>query len=237
MSAKNLIRKVYLNGAWVTYELARKNIKNLYLRVSAEGTIKVSAPKRLSLGEIEQFIAKNEAFIARSQEKMAAKINLNADFFAQKWLPFLGERLEIAEITAEKEKIWRDGAYLFIAGSDEKARVNLLHKWLDGETKVRLNDSLARVYPLFAPFVVEYPELTLRKMRARWGSCAVNAGKITLNKMLIHVPQECIDYVSAHELAHFLAPNHSANFYRVLDNLRPSWREEREKIAQYICQK
>lgn len=81
MSGKNLIREIYLNGAWVSYELARKNIKNLYLRVSAEGTIKVSAPKRLSLAEIEQFIAKNEAFIARSQEKTTAKINLNADFF------------------------------------------------------------------------------------------------------------------------------------------------------------
>ena len=84
MSGKNLIREIYLNGAWVSYELARKNIKNLYLRVSAEGTIKVSAPKRLSLAEIEQFIAKNEAFIARSQEKTTAKINLNADFFFAK---------------------------------------------------------------------------------------------------------------------------------------------------------
>lgn len=214
MSGKNLIREIYLNGAWVSYELARKNIKNLYLRVSAEGTIKVSAPKRLSLAEIEQFIAKNEAFIARSQEKTTAKINLNADFFSQKWLPFLGERLEIAEITAAESRIWRDG-----------------------ETKSALNDSLARIYPLFMPLGVEYPELALRKMRARWGSCAVNEGKITLNKRLIHVPQECIDYVSAHELAHFLEPNHSANFYRVLDNVRPSWRMEREKLAQYTCQK
>ena len=61
--------------------------------------------------------------------------------------------------------------------------------------------------------------------------------KFTLNKRLIHVPQECIDYVSAHELAHFLEPNHSANFYRVLDNVRPSWRMEREKLAQYTCPK
>lgn len=237
MSGKNLIREIYLNGAWVSYELARKNIKNLYLRVSAEGTIKVSAPKRLSLAEIEQFIAKNEAFIARSQEKTTAKINLNADFFSQKWLPFLGERLEIAEITAAESRIWRDGARLFIAGADEKTRISLFYKWLDGETKSALNDSLARIYPLFMPLGVEYPELALRKMRARWGSCAVNEGKITLNKRLIHVPQECIDYVSAHELAHFLEPNHSANFYRMLDNVRPSWRMEREKLAQYTCQK
>lgn len=92
---------------------------------------------------------------------------------------------------------------LFIAGADEKTCISLFYKWLDGETKSALNDSLARIYPLFMPLGVEYPELALRKMRARWGSCAVNEGKITLNKRLIHVPQECIDYVSAHELAHF----------------------------------
>ena len=74
MSGKNLIREIYLNGAWVSYELARKNIKNLYLRVSAEGTIKVSAPKRLSLAEIEQFIAKNEALSRVRRKKRQRKL-------------------------------------------------------------------------------------------------------------------------------------------------------------------
>ena len=50
-------RQLCLNGEWVEYELVRKNIKNLYLRVSAEGILKISAPKRLSLSEIERFMA------------------------------------------------------------------------------------------------------------------------------------------------------------------------------------
>lgn len=237
MNEQKSMRKIYLNGKWAEYELARKNVKNLYLRVSAEGLIKVSAPKRLSLGEIELFIQKNAQFVQKSQEKMAAKINLEADFLEQKWIPFLGERLEIEEINLAERNIWCDDGWLMISARDNKARTKLLQKWLDAEITKIVNESCERIYPAFARLGVVYPEISLRKMRARWGSCAVKTGKITLNKKLVHVPRNCIEYVVTHEFTHFLAADHSKHFYRLLEEMRPSWHEERELLKQYNCRK
>ncbi|MBE6689515.1 MAG: M48 family metallopeptidase [Ruminococcaceae bacterium] len=43
----------------ITYILYRKNIKNMYIRISRDGEVRVSANRRISLGRIEDFILQN----------------------------------------------------------------------------------------------------------------------------------------------------------------------------------
>lgn len=232
-----MLKKVWINGEWVEYELTRKNIKNLYLRVSGEGQLMVSAPKRLSLAQIEEFIAKNEAFIKKSQIKMRDKINLSSDFINQGYTYFLGEKVAI-EIYAHEENSIRfvsSQKQLLLSKNAKIKASTLLNAWLDEQAKEYVQNACAKIYPLFMNYGVEYPQITLRQMKARWGSCAVESKKLTFNKKLIHVPLNCLEYVVVHEFAHFLEPNHSAAFYRLLDELRPSWRTEREILTKYTC--
>lgn len=59
------------------------------------------------------------------------------------------------------------------------------------------------------------PQLRVRKMRSRWGSCS-RAAVVTLNLELIRMPLECIvDYVITHELCHLAEFNHSPRFYEL----------------------
>lgn len=56
----------------VEYELTRKTVKNLNLRVRADGTVHVSAPRRTPLSEVDGFVAGRAAWIARARERLAA---------------------------------------------------------------------------------------------------------------------------------------------------------------------
>ena len=56
----------------VEYELTRKAVKNLNLRVRADGTVHVSAPRRTPLSEVDGFVAGRAAWIARARERLAA---------------------------------------------------------------------------------------------------------------------------------------------------------------------
>ena len=47
----------------ITYELHRKRVKNMNLRVTASGVVQVSASPRVPLGMIEEFICRHRAFI------------------------------------------------------------------------------------------------------------------------------------------------------------------------------
>ena len=64
------------------------------------------------------------------------------------------------------------------------------------------------------PWVDSVPELKLRKMRRRWGSCT-SRGLVTLNTHLIKAPVEMIDYVILHELCHTIEKNHGKDFWKL----------------------
>jgi predicted metal-dependent hydrolase len=56
---------------------------------------------------------------------------------------------------------------------------------------------------------------------------------IKLNIHLMRLPDELIDYVILHELAHIRVKNHSARFYEYLSTLVPEPKTLRQKIKKY----
>ena len=53
-----------------------------------------------------------------------------------------------------------------------------------------------------------------------------------MNPKLVHAPLSCTDYILAHELSHLVEPNHSAAFYRVLQQVYPDWRAQRALLSE-----
>ena len=51
----------------------------------------------------------------------------------------------------------------------------------------------------------------------RWGSCTPAERSIRLSHRLQGMPDYVIDYVLLHELAHLLAPDHGARFWKLLE--------------------
>ena len=54
-------------------------------------------------------------------------------------------------------------------------------------------------------------------MKTRWGVCNRSNNTITLNSNLIRYDESIIDYVIFHELSHFVHPNHSKNFWGLVE--------------------
>nr|WP_294677922.1 SprT family zinc-dependent metalloprotease [uncultured Blautia sp.] len=74
---------------------------------------------------------------------------------------------------------------------------------------------------------VTYGRITIREQKTRWGSCSSN-GNLNFNWRLIFAPEDVIDYVVVHELAHRKQMNHSPAFYRVVASVLPDYREPQE---------
>ena len=88
----------------------------------------------------------------------------------------------------------------------------------------------ARVYPTFEAMGVAYPEIKLRRMTSRWGSCRPKTGVLTFNTGLIHADEACIEYVVTHEFCHFIHPDHSPAFHALMTRLMPDWRERKKRL-------
>lgn len=78
---------------------------------------------------------------------------------------------------------------------------------------------------------VDYGKITIREQKTRWGSCS-SAGNLNFNWKLILLPPEALDYVVVHELAHRREMNHSANFWKIVEQVLPDYRKRREMLRK-----
>ena len=71
-------------------------------------------------------------------------------------------------------------------------------------------------------------------MKNRWGSCTAS-GKIIINPEIIKAPSKCIDYVITHEICHLVNPNHSKEFFALLDEKMPDWNRWKMKLELQLA--
>lgn len=66
----------------------------------------------------------------------------------------------------------------------------------------------------------------------RWGSCN-RKGDINFTYRLLFAPEELIDYVVVHELAHTKEMNHSADFWAIVAHTMPDYLARRKKLREF----
>ena len=71
---------------------------------------------------------------------------------------------------------------------------------------------------------VTFGRVTIRCQRTRWGSCS-SRGNLNFNCLLMLAPEEVLDYVVVHELAHRKQMNHSALFWREVERECPDYKK------------
>jgi len=81
-----------------------------------------------------------------------------------------------------------------------------------------------RAWELAAATGVDVKQVVVRNQRSRWGSCSA-AGTISLNWRLVQTPDFVRDYIIYHELMHRREMNHSARFWRRVEEVCPAWRD------------
>ena len=68
--------------------------------------------------------------------------------------------------------------------------------------------------------------LSFKDTRSRWGSCAAD-GALSFSWRIVMAPPSVLDYLAAHEVAHFVHMNHSAEFWALCRTLCPHTEESR----------
>lgn len=228
-------RSVECNGEIIEYILARKNVKNVNMRVRADGSVSVSAPNRVSAKQIDDFVRSRYDFIKSSVERLSAekekgiveyddgKIYANGEKIC-----FLGEELTVEVVKGREDSVSISDGKLVVSTFDTQ-NSDYLQKLLRNfyyNSAVslfrELNDDISRIF--FDRFGIGKVPIKLRKMRSRWGSCHVTDGFIVMNTRLISYPKECARYVFVHEYSHFIEPNHSPRFYAVVASVMPDYK-------------
>lgn len=212
------------------YEWRRKPIKTLNLRVRPDGSLYVSSPPFVSQKEVERFLQEHRLFIEKTAMRRHTLADGTSVYIFGKKMPLFIE----AATDRHHACITENGVYLYVREKDNRdERIGLYRNLLRETAECVFPRVLARLYPVAAPYGVPYPQMKLRRMRSRWGSCVPTKRLITLNTYLVIAPLSCTDQVVLHELCHFLEPNHSVGFYAYLNRMMPEWRRWRKALKEY----
>ena len=189
----------------------RKNprARRMTLRISrVDGAVTLTVPRGVSDREALAFAAEKQDWVLGHLSQQAATVHVGP-----------GQTLNVGG--AQFELVAGAGKRLRVVGNTielpqpvEKGRLHLL-AWLKEQARAELT----RASDHYAERLGRgYARLSLRDTRSRWGSCS-SAGALMYSWRLILAPKSVLAYVAAHEVAHLQEMNHSADFWRVVDQL------------------
>jgi Predicted metal-dependent hydrolase len=214
------------------YEVHRKKVKNINLRIKPNMEIYISVPMNLHRDYIENFI--------RSKEEWIKSVLKKVEDVKEKQKGFEYKNGEIYKFLGkEYNLIVRTGNFNGVSlKNDAKSNVMILtvneniFENTDEKKKVMEKWYFENAKKLFLKFVEKWLEIldehvekvAIKPMKTRWGSCNYVKKYINLNIELIKRTSFEIEYVILHELTHLKYPNHGKGFYNYIERYMPNYK-------------
>ena len=212
----------------ISYTFQHKKVKNYNLRITRTGEIRVSAPNKTPLRQIDDFVLRHSAFIVSSQKKVQSLpgwINPKPEYQPgdQFWL--FGNAYTVAAVHGITAPLLRE-KYIFFPEYcfPVQRKSQLVRTFLQQQLSVQIAAFLKEYLPKIQMLYQKKPtKICYKDLKARYGSCQPQAGILTFSLLLAHLPPAAVAYVVVHELAHLQVPNHSAAFYQTVAALMPDY--------------
>lgn len=230
--------EVFLLNTPVQYTLTYKKIKNINLRILQNGEIHISAPHHTPITKIESFMQENSTRILQVLARFSAMASTQAKAPLLEHgssISIFGQTYTLAICEGVQKQILANENILTLTlpNKDANTAQALFLGFVSQQGQLYFQSKLENVLPLFQAYKISKPTLQLRRMKSRWGSCHVHKGHVVLNTYLYNAPAQCIDYVLLHELCHFVHPNHSKDFYALLETVSTDWEQLRRQLGSF----
>lgn len=218
------------------YTIKRQKRKTMALHVLSDATVEARVPNWVASREVNSFVEERADWVIEQRQRMLEKLALSPSYREGDLHPFMGIRLPLVLAQGRSRVDFVDETLqVRVRDPDDGEQVKTsLDRWYRHQAQWLFNERLEWCYQQFEGIepIQPFPDLKIRKMRSRWGSCS-SRGVITLNSMLVQMPVECIDFVVTHELCHLWEMNHSRRFYQLLNSVMPQWRLYEQRVESW----
>lgn len=214
-----------VDGLEIPVSVVRKRVKNLNLRVRADGTVTLSIPQHLPLARAQEFLERKGSWIAERVRRNIER-RPSPDFAGElpNRIPLWGKLVPRDSVQANSgQDVGGQGAGgRAIPGQGAPGQTTIDQAALDELYRTEVLRALPDVVErMEARIGVHATRWSVRVMKTRWGSCTPKTGAIRINARLAAYPPECLEFVVAHELVHLLEPSHNTRFHALLDEFCP----------------
>ena len=227
--APALPQVLHLAGASVPLVVRRHpRAKRMIMRLAPDAaSVRITAPPRASVRAILDFIERHKGW-ADSRIRRADMPPAVADGAL---LPFRGGALRIVHEEG------RRSARLELGGGEPRLHVggdtaHLRRRVADALKRQARRDLQAAVERHAAAVGLAPAALSLKDTRSRWGSCTAGR-RLSFSWRIVMAPPAVLDYLAAHEVAHFRQMNHGPAFWTLCRTLCPDTDAGRDWLKRH----
>jgi predicted metal-dependent hydrolase len=208
--------------------------RRMHLEIDDQGELVVVVPRDWPDFYTRRLLHKNLSYVHRFLERARAQRLPPLEYADGGIHWFRGGRVHLRlRYSGRSGDANLDGNQLHLSTvHNEPASVRqALRRWYEQQARALFAERLEALR-IQAPWA-NHRKLTLklRRMRRTWGTCS-REGVIRLNTHLIKAPEDCLDYVVAHELCHLEVMNHGPDFYALQERIWPDWRATRAWLRE-----
>jgi len=205
----------------------RRSSRARHARIVVDvGGVEVVLPERMALRHVPPLVAEKRRWIERTLRRFREAEQALPVLADGEVVPYLGRSM-LLRIRVEPGRVRpfvsRRGDVLHVkvgeAGPD--AVRDALERWYRKRARVEV---AARLDAAVRRAGTRYTKLTIRSQRTRWASCS-SSGAMSFNWRLLLAPEEIVDYVVEHEVAHLEVLDHSPRFWKLLASRCPRYRD------------
>ncbi|WP_068310987.1 M48 family metallopeptidase [Polycladidibacter hongkongensis] len=207
-------------------EKARKYV----LRLPASGVPVLTVPARGTLKTAQKFADRQASWLAARLAGRPEKILLLAgDIVPLRGVPHQIVPSGKLRGLVEAQEL-EDGSCQLIVPGEPSAIARKSKSFLQEQARQDLTIAVEKHAMTLGKSPVK--RISIRDTRTRWGSCS-STGTLSFSWRLIMAPPRILDYVAAHEVAHLVHMDHSAEFWQLCETLAPQTKEARSWLRKF----
>jgi hypothetical protein len=200
------------------------NAKNLRISLKPFYGVRLTIPERVSFHIAEKFAVEKISWIKEHLSKMHELEKAHSFFDENSEFKTRNHKLEINRLDINKiiVKVGIGRIIVKIPATKNVNSVEVQKAVRNGILKAYTEEAKEflpkRLNDLSDKFNLPFNEVYIKNIKSRWGSCS-GKNNINLSVHLMRLPDQLIDYVLLHELAHTKVKNHSKKYWEYLNGL------------------
>ena len=197
-----------------------KRAKLLGLRIDAKKRLPVlTVPKICSRKRAVKFVMEQKEWI----DEHLQKIPQRRPFMEGEKICLNGCKYQLKHCQDLRAGVMIENQFLLVSGSKDFFSRRVRDFIKEQAQKILYQMSVEKASKIGC----KVNRVVIKDTKSRWGSCS-SLHNINYNWRIVLAPKKVIDYLTAHEVAHLKYQNHSADFWKCVDELAEDLQYGRE---------
>lgn len=210
----------------------RRGSRSIRISLSVDGHVRVNMPTWVPYSAGLAFLEQKKAWIQQQRQNVTTQLHDQQTLGKRHMLMFIPDDSVDSPRVSTKESRVVVKYPSFLGEADPTVQAAAV-RGAKRALQLQADDYLPDRLNLLANATgLQYKSLSIRQLKSRWGSCS-STHHITLNYFLMLLPEQLIDYVLIHELAHTHYLDHGPEFWSLVGQHVPNLPDIRKQMRNH----